>query len=30
LCSEAGILLAVREVMNRSELVRGLDKLIGL
>lgn len=25
-----GILLAVREVMNRSELVRGLDKLIGL
>jgi 4-hydroxy-tetrahydrodipicolinate reductase len=25
-----GILLAIREVMNRSELVRGLDKLIGL
>jgi 4-hydroxy-tetrahydrodipicolinate reductase len=25
-----GVLLAVREVMNRSELVRGLDKLIGL
>ena len=25
-----GILLATREVMNRSELVRGLDKLIGL
>ena len=25
-----GILLAVREVMNRRELVRGLDKLIGL
>jgi 4-hydroxy-tetrahydrodipicolinate reductase len=25
-----GVLLAVREVMNRSELVRGLHKLIGL
>jgi 4-hydroxy-tetrahydrodipicolinate reductase len=25
-----GILLAVREVLNRNELVRGLDKLIGL
>jgi 4-hydroxy-tetrahydrodipicolinate reductase len=25
-----GVLLAVREVMSRSELVRGLDKLIGL
>lgn len=25
-----GVLLATKEVMNRSELVRGLDKLIGL
>ena len=25
-----GVLLAAKEVMNRSELVRGLDKLIGL
>ena len=25
-----GVLLAVREVMNRNELIVGLDKLIGL
>jgi hypothetical protein len=25
-----GVLLAIKEVMNRQELVVGLDKLIGL